>query len=364
MKRGSSCWVKEARFATYPASPGLRWLALSQSPVSTRNGPKLHPQIRRLDVDRDWLLVEDGTYDRDVRLKRELFADVRSRCEVLATDDPTTLDAQRECWTDISEHLARRFPERFSLRRDDVTGEVSAVEVAGAECVALEDYSTPFEAAANVVQEDLLLMRASPSSSLPPSYSLAAAACCFSIVQVGERTRRQLSMEALHASVGGFERDLGAAVGRAMAGVTHETPIWRANWDVSFSSEMWPHTDLTDILDLEKRRRIFPDAHEDDLADDAVRLLREFGVDALHVKVEYQTLRRLHRNADCLLFTVHTYLEPFHALDPRAAACLATNIRNAAAHDIAKYKGLDDAGIVALIVDYLDKRACLGHHSE
>ena len=78
--------------------------------------------------------------------------------------------------------------------------------------------------------------------------------------------------------------------------------------------------------------------------------------DALFLKVEYQTLRRLPTHSDHSLFTVRSFVEPLGAAveqAPEAAAQLAYNIRHVPP-DYLEYKGLGDEPIRCAVLEYLD----------
>ena len=114
------------------------------------------------------------------------------------------------------------------------------------------------------------------------------------------------------------------------------------------------------MLDLEKRARRFPDAPltEWDGPDGAVKRLDAHGAGyTVFVKVEYQTLRRLPRHTDFVLFTVRTHLTPLRCLmaQPAAARVLAENVRGAVQLDFRFYKGLDDPRIAQRVLAYLEE---------
>jgi len=213
--------------------------------------------------------------------------------------------------------------------------------------------ATPLEVAARMVQEDLILLRASDGGD----YRAVAASVCFSFGDLPKRIGDAHSMAQLHAKVDNYDRDLSNPVSRMMAALKHTKPIWRTNWGLSFCGSLHPTPDRY-ALNLEKRRRVFPNAAETmwDGVDGCVRRIQEHGCgQAMFVKTEYQTLRRLYRNPDYVLFTVRTHVDPLSKLQglPRAAALLADNLRLASQIDFRKYKGIDDPRILRLLLEYL-----------
>jgi len=351
---------------------GLGWLeaGITQTITSSsKRGPRLHPGMHGLDL-RDWLLVDPETFAEHVGEKeRALDSDLR-RGKVLQASDPSTLGAQEEVRRLIFDHLLLRYPQyyqhlgaaRMAISVDSFEREVDAAR-----------YTSPLEAAARLVQEDLVLMRRGGSEDRcarvvdvqdhdrdhdRDEYCIAAAAVAFSFSDLAKRVGQQHSMAALHAKVGNFERDLHRPVSRAMAKLQPSAPFWRSNWSFTFTGAMSPTPDRY-LLNLEKRQRIFPEAAvtEWDGPDGAVRRIDTHGAgDVLFLKTEYQTLRRLPIHTDYVLFTVRTHLTPLHALraQPRAAAVLAENVRGAVQLDFRFYKGLDDPRIVERVLGYLD----------
>jgi hypothetical protein len=79
----------------------------------------------------------------------------------------------------------------------------------------------------------------------------------------------------------------------------------------------------------------------------------------MYLQVEYQTLRRLERHSQYVLFTVRTFLHPLREIQavPRAAGNLAAQIRMAAPTAFGAYKGLDDHRVQERVLAFLDQAA-------
>lgn len=314
-------------------APGLRWLeaASSQSPVGTARGPRLHPGLHKLDVAQDWLRVEPDRYALDMRLKERAFAEERDDV-LVATGDA----AERETHELVVEFLTRKHADKFSRTAGGV-----AVKMDGYERVVT---SPSLEAAARLAQEDLLILRREGDA-----VRLVSAACCFSFARAGARARARHSLDELHAKVGGYDDDLAGPVSRAFKSLAH--PVWRANWSISLSDDLRPRPGR-DFLNPEKQKRLF-----DTTTPDAFARVEEMGVEAaFFCKTEYQTLRAL-KTPGTILFTVHTYVEPFTRLTPAAAASLAANVRHAQHHKVKVYKNLGDPRLVDALLAFLNERA-------
>ena len=318
-------------------APGYRWLeaGLSQSPIQARSGPRLHPGLHKLDIEKEWLLVEDEL-PKELLMKEAVF-DGAERDDVLVTGAEP--EAEREVWDLVAAYLPLKFPEKYERIDSD------RVRIRCDNYDRLVDATarTPLEAASLLAQEDFLILR---------DDCLVSAACVFSFGAVGRRAGNAESLDQLHRNVGGYARDLGSIVKKAVT--TVDKPMWRTNWSFSLTDSLRPSVDR-DFLNLEKRLNVHGD-HVDEASakEDARTKLQAAGLgNMLFCKIEFQTLRRLPLS-NAVLFTVHTYVEPFHRLTPNAAKHLATSITIAQHHDIAVYKNLTDPDITNDILNYLN----------
>ena len=336
---------------------GLRWLdaGVTRTAIDTRKGePRLHPGLHGLDL-RDWLLVNEPTYVEQMAVRRRALDSVSRREEVLQASDPATYAAQAEALEMVHSHLrsCHRHGRRCAISLEALDGQVGVQEA-----LAAASEQPPLEHAARLIQEDLVLMRPDGTGA----YRMAAAAVFFSFGDLMRRVAlEQHSMDELHAKVGNFDTHLALPVHRFMAAISKSRPTWRTNWSFLFTPSLEPHPDHY-LTDLEKRRRIFPHAPETewDGPDGAVRRLdaRDAG-DVVHMKVEYQTFRRLVAHPEYVLFTVHAHIEPLHCLQrlPRAAATLAANVRHTLQLEFRHYKGLGDTRVAERILAYIDSAA-------
>ena len=360
-----------------PGQPrGFRWLdaGITNTVVETRKGPKLHPGVHGLDL-RDWLMLNEPTRKAQMEMRKKRLADPKERPQVLQADDPSTYGAQCEVLEMISSHLLWGESALGGASSGDSlshvpewTMEAAAAWAASQPGQPEHGLEPPLETAAKLIQEDLVLMRHDPTFVAASSsdnnggssgeYRAVAGAVFFSFGDLLNRFGSQYSMAQLHEKVGNYDSHLHAPVTRLLDGLTPDRPGWRANWSFSFTSSLEPVPDRY-LTNLEKRKRIFPDAPvtEWDGPDGALRRFDRDGVgETLHVKVEYQTLRRLTVHSDYVLFAIHTYLEPLSSLEtmPKAAAALSTNVRRACELDFRHYKGLGDERIASRLLEYLD----------
>jgi hypothetical protein len=164
--------------------------------------------------------------------------------------------------------------------------------------------------AAQLVQDDLVLMRASPRG-----WRLVAASLCFpSAWSLTEKFR--LPMDEIHAHVPHFPGRMGERVARIFDNLKVDQPVWRLNWSIY---------DDADLHHPESKQgpRAWAGAEG------------RFGETAF-IRVERQTLRRLPASGD-ILFTIRIYVDPvgLFRTHPRGAD-LARGLRS-------QLLGLDDS---------------------
>jgi dimethylamine monooxygenase subunit A len=259
--------------------------------------------LKTLDL-RDWVEIDDQ-FAAQLAERRRLLTEHRD--QVLAAL-PDAADGQREVLALLLDHLPARFPERYRRQPGAIAN------LATGERFVLDDYAVfPLELAGRLVQEDLCLM-----GRAADGYRLIAAVLCFPAHwRLADKLGRPLG--AIHGPVPGFAERLLAPVDRFFASLRVERPVWRANWSIVDTPELF--------LPPEHRRR-------------APLISAERAGEQLWLRVERQTLRRLPRSGH-VLFTIRTYVDPLAAAlaTPGAALALAARIR-AMPDALAAYKGI------------------------
>lgn len=240
--------------------------------------------------------------------KERLFRDAP---ETVFAAEPGTEAMQREVLDLLSAHLAERFPAIWRPR-----GEGMEIVPAG-RTVAL-DAAPPLLAAARLVQEDLVLMGRDERG-----WRLVAAALCFPS-SWSLREKFGGTLDEIHAPVPGYESQLGARMRRIFDNLRLEVPVWRVNWSI------YPDDTLHHPESKEKPRSWFGSVSDVEAAS--------------FVRVERQTLRRLPRHAEHVLFTVRVHVDPVTAFRQHPdGAELAAGLRRqllALDADQLAYKGL------------------------
>jgi hypothetical protein len=273
-----------------------------------RNGPwRLAMGIKALDP-AEWIEIDERLIEQ-LAVRRRLLRE--RRAEVVAAL-PESGPGQRELLELLLDHLPERFPEhyrrtagRIENRATEEHFEIAAWSDAGA--------GAPLELAGRLVQEDLCLMQRSAAG-----YRLVAAVLCFPAHwRLADKLGRPL--EAIHAPVPDFGERLAAPVDRFFVNILVERPVWRLNWSLVDTPELF--------LPPEHRGHPRPIAAE--------RIGEE-----LWLRVERQTLRRLPRSGD-VVFGIHTHVDPLAAAidSTDAARSLAARVREMP-EPMARYKSI------------------------
>jgi hypothetical protein len=234
---------------------------------------------------------------------------------------PESEAAQHELFALVWDHLPQHFPDRWQR------GGAALVDRASGERIP-RCPPEPLATLGRMVQEDFCLMQASAAG-----YRLTGAILCFPAHwRLADKLGRPL--DAIHEPVPGFEARLARPVDRFFASLQVERPVWRVNWSLVDTPELFRPPEL--------RRR--------PRTTDAARAGEQ-----LWLRVERQTLRRLPACGD-VVFGIRTYVEPLADVtaDPKVGQALAERVREMPA-DMAAYKGI--ASIRAPLLAYLERRA-------
>ena len=253
----------------------------------------------------EWIEI-DSNYRTEIEQKRHLlterFADVFAA-------QPGSESGGREALELLTTHLAQRFPNWFARDGAQFTNALTG-EVWDLQNPPLH----PLDLAARCVQEDLCLMQERGGV-----YVLAAASVCFPS-RWKLRDKIGAPMRAIHAPVPFYDDKIGAASDRFLTLLAPEKPVWRINWSLHDSPELFQPEAAPPAIGSEK-------------------ITAENAGDWLWLRAERQTLRRLPSSGD-ILFTIRTYVRPLRDYATREhAAALAEALRNFPPETIA-YKGL------------------------
>jgi hypothetical protein len=239
---------------------------------------------------------------------------------------PESVPGQQELYALVLAHLPERFPDRWQR-----VGAALVDQLSGERFASVPD--DPLATLGRMVQEDFCLMQASPSG-----YRLTAAVLCFPAHwRLADKLGRPL--DVIHTPVPGFDARLARSVDRFFAGLLVERPVWRVNWSLVDTPELFRPPELRT-----RPRRI-----------DAARAGEQ-----LWLRVERQTLRRLAASGD-VVFGIRTYLEPLAEVTPEVAHALALRVREMPPA-MAAYKGI--GSIRAPLLDYLERRATKARSAE
>ncbi len=260
--------------------------------------------LRPLDLEA-WLAVDEH-YDAEVAEKRTIVDRFHSTVfRALPGDD--VVAAAHEVYTAIATHLRHLDADRF--------GDVP---------IEAPDGLHPLDAAGRLVQEDLVvlverdgaLVCAGGSVCFPNRWHLAG--------KVG------LTMAAIHEPVAHLNEQLGSPIDRALERLTPERSFWRLGYGLLDSDRLYQAVDGT-----------------------AAPTPSGVAPADYFLRVERETLRRMPRTG-CVLFTIHTYVNPVTDVPVDAAPRLADAL-DAMPPGVADYKKLAEVG--PAIAAWLRERA-------
>lgn len=227
----------------------------------------------------------DGKRVAELARKKSLIRQARDE---IFMAEPGTQDAQRECYEAIASYLCRYDPDICQRADSLVTLDGNTVPY---------DDDAPLLSAAQLVQDDLCLMRRSANE-----WRLAAAALCFPSTWL-LREKFGQPMSAIHAPVPDFAGTMAARVQRIFDSLQPGNPVCRMNWSIY------------EDADLRHAQAVSPP-----------RQWRQRGVDPRHnafLRIERQTLTKMPVSGD-ILFTIRIYADPLDAIRtmPDCAAAL------------------------------------------
>ncbi|MEZ5377392.1 MAG: DUF3445 domain-containing protein [Acidimicrobiales bacterium] len=259
--------------------------------------------VRPLALDR-WLII-DADLEADRAEKAELLA---QRPQDVVATMPGSEPASSEVLALVTEDLRARqldLPER-------------------------DHDAHPIEQAARLVQEDLVVMERDLQGG--NEWRMTAACVCFP-TRWHLASKLGRSMAGIHVPVPRYDTDLSARTDTFFDRLRVERPVWRTNW----------------TIDGDHGNRLEPGEQ----APPAVPITADNVADALCLRVEYQTLRRL-PETDAILFTIRILRRPLGwVLTHDAGPGLATALTSMP-DDVAGYK----AGSVRhrdAILEWLDR---------
>ena len=217
-----------------------------------------------------WIEVDEH-FETELAQKRQLLQ--TRRAEVFGVL-PQGLFASTEVLEKLVDYLPKRFPQRYSAP------------------ITIDDSLHPLEAGSLLVQEDLAIM--SPQDG---QWVLTAAVVCFpSRWELASKIGA--NMHGIHGPVPHYEERIGQATDAMFDKLTPDRTVWRINWTVLDSPELFQPSATG--RKARPHRRWTPE---------------EFGA-AMYFRTERQTLWKLPKSG-AILFTIRTYLDSLQSLDRR-----------------------------------------------
>lgn len=225
--------------------------------------------LRAMDLD-TWIEI-DEQYESEIAQKKELLT---NNHEAVFVQLPEGQAGSQEVYEMLLRYLPKHFPEKFNLP------------------IPLDPSVHPLEAASLLVQEDLVIM--SPQNK---QWVLTAASVCFPS-RWDLTTKVGADLHGIHEPVPHYEERVGYATDVMFDKLTPDRPVWRINWTVLDSPELF------------QPAQTGKKARQHNSQD-----LTEFG-DNMFFRTERQTLWKLPRSGD-ILFTIRTYSDSINSLASR-----------------------------------------------
>lgn len=225
--------------------------------------------VRNMDPN-TWIEI-DAEYEAELAQKRHLLEHRRS--DVLAVL-PEGRRGSAEVLEKLAVYLPVHFPERFTAN------------------IEIDESLHPLEAASLLVQEDLAIM--SPHEG---QWVLTAAAVCFPS-RWDLTSKIGADMHRIHEPVPHYEERIGHATDAMFDKLTPDRPVWRINWTVLDSPELFQPSATGHKARTWQQLRV-----------------EEFG-DAVYFRTERQTLWKLAGSGD-ILFTIRTYRDSLNSVNRR-----------------------------------------------
>lgn len=230
--------------------------------------------LGRLDLD-DWL-IPDAALARETAIKQALW---RQHGEAVFSALPMSRAAQQEVARLLSVWLPARYPDLYQTGKDGLYCVPMKAETVWRDC------QHPLLQASWCVQEDLCILQESDGEYLLTAASL----CAPSYWRLQDKIGR--SMDAVHAPVPDYADQLASKVNRFLKALTVRQPVWRGNWSVVASDQLYQPGDLAQ-----------PVIDDPDLVGQSC-----------YLRMERQTLRRLPETG-AILFTIRVTVTPLEAL--------------------------------------------------
>lgn len=264
----------------------------------------------------EWLVVDHSKAAYEMTLKKRLlFGSQRDTFWVQPPGDSAIVDAGREVLNDTISHFKKYEPGWVQGSLE--AGRVALPHIGLDFAFDIPEFSEePLLLASLLCQEDFILLR----ERSPGSFVFEAGSACFSFTDVGLRgeygfMKPGADLPCIHKTVPGFNECLLGRVSAIFQSLPAGGPgQFRTNWMFTPNKALSPYEDEGYVVS-----RSAGD-------DQPVMDISNARPDELYYRVEFQSIRRLRKNPDFLLFTLHTYIDPLSSLlrkAPQACRLLA-----------------------------------------
>ena len=217
-----------------------------------------------------WLEI-DKLFSQEISQKKELYKTKRD--QVLITP-PDSIDIQKEVLDTLIDHLKNFHSDLYEINKD-------CIEVRNnREIFEFKNFKNPLELASLLVQEDLIIMKPKETEE----YFLESASLCAPTRwSLKEKFRQSLS--DIHKEVPGYLEKIDSRVNNIFKNLPDEKIFERFNWSIFDSPELFQPIGSKSLVEISNTKP-----------------------EELFLRVERQTIRRLHKSRS-ILFTVRVHVD-------------------------------------------------------
>lgn len=217
-----------------------------------------------------WLEI-DKLFSQEISQKKELYKTKRE--QVLITP-PDSIDIQKEVLDTLIDHLKNFHSDLYEINKD-------CIEVRNnREIFEFKNFKNPLELASLLVQEDLIIMKPKETEE----YFLESASLCAPTRwSLKEKFRQSLS--DIHKEVPGYLEKIDSRVNNIFKNLPDEKIFERFNWSIFDSPELFQPIGSKSLVEISNTKP-----------------------EELFLRVERQTIRRLHKSRS-ILFTVRVHVD-------------------------------------------------------
>ena len=216
-----------------------------------------------------WLELDD-LFAKEIELKKKLYKEKRN--QVLMTP-PDSISLQQEVLELVLDHLKTFHGNTYNLDKKKIEN------IKSRDVFHFKDFANPIELASLLVQEDLIVMKPTKKT-----FSLESASLC-APTRWSLREKFGQTLSQIHSGVPGYKEKIDSRVIKIFTNLPDEKIFERFNWSIFDSPELFQPAQSKSLVEI-----------------------KNLDPKNLYLRVERQTIRRLHKSRS-ILFTVRVHVD-------------------------------------------------------